>query len=90
MVAAGLPHTDLLKVGHHGSLSSSTPEFLAALRPEWGVLSCGKRNFYGHPRPATLDHLEAAHIQTMRTDLTGEADFLLDGSRVLRAGGSPP
>ncbi len=90
MVAAGLPHTGLLKVGHHGSLSSSTPEFLAALRPEWSVVSCGKRNFYGHPRPATLDHLEAAHIQTMRTDLTGEADFLLDGSRVLRAGGSSP
>ncbi len=90
MVAAGLPHTDLLKVGHHGSLSSSTPEFLAALKPEWAVISCGKRNFYGHPRPATLDHLEAARIRTARTDLTGEADFLLDGSRVVEGAGFSP
>ncbi len=83
MVAAGLPHTDLLKVGHHGSLSSTIPPFLAALSPAYGAISCGRRNFYGHPRPATLDHLEAAHVRTFRTDTLGEADFLLDGHRVL-------
>ncbi len=83
MVAAGLPHTDLLKVGHHGSLSSSTPAFLAALSPEWGAVSCGRRNFYGHPRLATLERLEQDHIRTLRTDTVGEADFLLDGSGVV-------
>ncbi len=83
MVAAGLPHTDLLKVGHHGSLSSTIPQFLAALSPAFGAISCGRHNFYGHPRPATLDHLQAAHIRTFRTDTLGEADFLLDGHGVL-------
>ncbi len=83
MVAAGLPHTDVLKVGHHGSLSSSTPAFLAALTPEWGAISCGRRNFYGHPKGATLEHLQTAHIRTLRTDTLGEADFLLDGAHVV-------
>ncbi len=83
MLAAGLPHTDLLKVGHHGSLSSSMPAFLAALSPEWGAVSCGRRNFYGHPKAATLAHLGQAHIRTLRTDTLGEADFLLDGAHVV-------
>ncbi len=83
MLAAGLPRTTLLKVGHHGSLSSSTPAFLAALSPEWGAISCGRRNFYGHPKEATLAHLGEAHIRTFRTDTLGEADFLLDGAHVV-------
>ena len=82
MLKAGLSHTDLLKVGHHGSNSSTIPPFLAALSPEYGLISCGRRNFYGHPRPATLDKLEQARVQTMRTDTLGEADVFLDGTRV--------
>ncbi len=82
MVSAGLPHTDLLKVGHHGSLTSTTPEFLAALTPRYGAISAGRRNLYRLPRPATLDKLEAAHVQTFRTDALGESDFFLDGTRV--------
>ena len=82
MVSAGLRHADLLKVGHHGSMSSSTPPFLAALSPQDAVISCGRRNFYGHPRPATLDKLQASRIHTFRTDLTGEADFFLDGKHL--------
>jgi competence protein ComEC len=76
-------HVDLLKVGHHGSLSSTTPAFLAAVSPEYGAISCGLRNFYGHPRPATLDKLQGAQVQTFRTDTLGEADFYLDGSHVV-------
>ncbi len=85
MLRAGLPHTDLLKVGHHGSLSSSIPPFLAALGPGYGAISCGRRNFYGHPKPATLDKLQAAHVRTFRTDTLGETDFFLDGKRVTAA-----
>jgi competence protein ComEC len=82
MVRAGLAHADLLKVGHHGSLSSSTPAFLAALTPQEAVISCGRRNFYGHPKPATLDKLQGAGVLTFRTDLTGEIDFMLDGKHL--------
>ncbi len=82
MVEAGLPHTDLLKVGHHGSLSSTTPAFLAALTPRYGAISCGRRNFYGHPKEVTLEKLEAAHVQTLRTDTLGEADFFMDGAHI--------
>ena len=82
MLQAGLAHTDLLKVGHHGSNSSTIPPFLAALSPEYGLISCGRRNFYGHPRPATLDKLQAAHVQTTRTDTLGESDVYLDGAHV--------
>jgi len=85
MLSAGLPHTDVLKVGHHGSLSSTTPAFLAALTPGYGAISCGRLNFYGHPKETTLEKLEGAHVQTFRTDTLGEADFLLDGTHVMAA-----
>ena len=45
----GLEST-LLKVGHHGSLTSTSPEFLARVTPQWAVISCGLHNRYGHPR----------------------------------------
>jgi competence protein ComEC len=84
MLQAGGPgHVDLLKVGHHGSLSSTTPAFLAAVSPEYGAISCGLRNFYGHPRSGTLEKLERAQVQTFRTDTVGETDFYLDGSHVV-------
>ena len=82
MLAAGVPHTDLLKVGHHGSLSSTIPPFLAALSPRYGAISCGRRNFYGHPKAATIEKLQAARVETFRTDLLGESDFALNGHGV--------
>jgi len=54
MIAApSLPST-LLKVGHHGSLTSTRPEFLARVAPQWAVISCGLHNRYGHPRQPVL------------------------------------
>ncbi len=82
MVQAGLEHADVLKVGHHGSLTSTTPEFLAALAPKYGAISCGRRNFYGHPKMGTLEKLQAAGVRTYRTDTLGESEFFLDGERV--------
>jgi competence protein ComEC len=72
----------LLKVGHHGSRTSTTEGFLERVSPQWAVISCGLHNRYGHPAPQTLADLEAAHVRTMRTDLHGAACFLLDGRNV--------
>ena len=69
----------LLKVGHHGSITSTRPEFLARVAPRWAVISCGLRNRYGHPRKEVLEELQSAHIRTFRTDMNGATCFVLDG-----------
>jgi competence protein ComEC len=69
----------LLKVGHHGSLTSTRPEFLARVAPAWAVISCGRRNRFGHPRPEILAELQAAHTRTFRTDLDGATCLFLNG-----------
>jgi competence protein ComEC len=74
----GLAST-LLKVGHHGSLTSTRPEFLARVHPEWAVISCGLRNRYGHPREEVLEELEAAKVGTFSTDINGATCFRFDG-----------
>ncbi len=77
----GLSST-LLKVGHHGSNTSTRPEFLARVAPQWAVISCGLRNRYGHPRPEVLEELQAAHVRTFSTDIDGAVCFRLDGKSV--------
>jgi competence protein ComEC len=72
----------LLKVGHHGSLTSTTPGFLARVSPQWAVISSGPRNRYGHPRSEILSELERAHARTYRTDINGASCFVLDGKNV--------
>jgi competence protein ComEC len=75
----GLAST-LLKVGHHGSITSTHPEFLARVHPECAVISCGLRNRYGHPRIEVLKALEVAQIRTFSTDINGAACFRLNGN----------
>jgi competence protein ComEC len=70
----------LLKVGHHGSITSTRPEFLARVAPQWAVISCGLHNRYGHPRQEVLEELQAAQIHTLRTDMNGVSCFLLNGT----------
>jgi competence protein ComEC len=82
MLAEGGLHSDFLKVGHHGSRTSTTPDFLAAVSPSWAAISVGRRNFYGHPRPEVLDELQSAHARTYRTDLLGLSTFYFDGKSV--------
>jgi competence protein ComEC len=77
----GLAST-LLKVGHHGSATSTRPEFLARVAPQWAVISCGLHNRYGHPRPEVLNSLEAAQVRTYSTDINGATCFALDGKSV--------
>jgi competence protein ComEC len=71
--------SNLLKVGHHGSITSTRPEFLARVAPQWAVISCGLRNRYGHPRMEVLQALEAARVRTFSTDINGASCFRLDG-----------
>ena len=70
----------LLKVGHHGSNTSTQPAFLARVAPQWAVISCGAHNRYGHPREDVLEELQAAHVRTYITAVNGVTCFRLDGS----------
>ena len=81
LAESGLQST-LLKIGHHGSITSTRPEFLARVAPQWAVISCGLRNRYGHPRPEVLAELQSAHIRTFSTDVNGATCFRLDGKSV--------
>jgi competence protein ComEC len=74
----GLAST-LLKVGHHGSVSSTQPEFLARVSPRWAIISCGRHNRYGHPRAEVLAELQSAKVRTYGTDINGATCFRLDG-----------
>ncbi len=76
------PQADLLKVAHHGSATSTTPELLEAVHPRFGVISVGFRSSFGHPRPEVLARLEAARVVTYRTDTQGAVSFFLDGHSV--------
>jgi competence protein ComEC len=60
---------DILKVGHHGSRSSSTPAFLDSVCPRLAVISCGRHNHFGHPHAETLRALAERHVRVLRTDL---------------------
>lgn len=73
---------DVLKVGHHGSDSSTTPEFLAAVSPKYAVISVGKDNDYGHPSPDVLTRLSAAGIEVFRTDEAGTVVTTSDGTKI--------
>lgn len=68
---ADLPDVELLVAGHHGGADSTTPELLAAVRPELAVLSVGAHNPYGHPAADTLLRLDEAGAEIYRTDLHG-------------------
>jgi len=67
----------LLKVGHHGSRTSTTPEFLALVAPQDAVISVGRNNTFGHPRPEIIQRLVDAHARVFRTDQFGLTTFLL-------------
>jgi competence protein ComEC len=75
-----LAPVDVLKVGHHGSTSSTTPAFLAAVRPSVAVISSGEGNEYGHPAPETLATLATSPDTAVhRTDVEGDVEVETDG-----------
>ena len=71
--------SDVLKVGHHGSKTSTGQALLAAVRPKIAVVSAGRRNRYGHPAQAVLDRLGLPDIRIYRTDRDGDVSFVSDG-----------
>ena len=72
----------ILKVGHHGSRTSTSQAFLDAARPAAALISAGRGNFYGHPSPVVLARLRAAGVETFRTDWDGQIDLVTDGRQV--------
>jgi competence protein ComEC len=73
-------NSDILKVGHHGSTTSTSSDFLNAVSPRYAIISVGEDNDYGHPHRETLDQLNAAGIAVYRTDLNGTITINSDGS----------
>jgi competence protein ComEC len=72
-------HADVLKVGHHGSAYSSSPEFIAAVHPRYAIISVGRHNLFGHPAPSTLETLQRFGVRIYRTDENGASTILGDG-----------
>ncbi len=73
--------SDFLKVGHHGSKTSTSSEFLRHVRPRLATMSCGVRNRFGHPHPNAMAALAAAGVTALRLDQTGSITWVTDGSR---------
>lgn len=73
---------DVLKVGHHGSSSSTSLAFLKTVSPKYAVISAGKGNKYDHPHSETLTKLAAAGVQVFRTDLMGTIVATSDGENI--------
>ena len=82
IIANGDIASTLLKIGHHGSATSTNPDFLRAVNPKFAIISVGSQNHYGHPRMETLEKLSNAHIRTYRTDTMGATSFYLDGKGI--------
>lgn len=82
LIAHGDLRADVLKVGHHGSRTSSSAAFIAAVAPSEAVISVGSRNRFGHPNPATVTTLSDAHVETWRTDRDGEIEIETDGENL--------
>ncbi len=70
---------DMLKVGHHGSAYSSSPEFIAAVHPRYAIISVGRHNLFGHPAPSTIETLQFAGVAIFRTDESGAITVTTSG-----------
>ena len=75
-----LKYIDVLKVGHHGSKTSSSKTFIDEINPKYSVISVGKNNRYGHPNKEVLDNLEYSMIY--RTDQDGSIMFKIKNDKL--------
>jgi competence protein ComEC len=75
--------TRILKVGHHGSRTSTSQALLDAWRPEIALISCGRGNPFGHPAPEVLSRLRASGATVYRTDQDGQITLDTDGHQVV-------
>ena len=74
---------DVLVVGHHGSETSSTYDFVSSVRPSYAIISCGADNKYGHPHAVTLNTLESLGAKIYRTDISGNVVIGTDGKKTI-------
>ncbi|WP_353948024.1 DNA internalization-related competence protein ComEC/Rec2 [Sporolactobacillus sp. Y61] len=77
-------HVDILKLGHHGSRTSTSELLLQSVRPSVGIVSAGKNNRYGHPHAEVLDKLNKYNMRTLRTDRDGAIRFFFNDRQILR------
>ena len=77
-----LLHADVLKVGHHGSKTSTSPDFLDAVAPSIAIISAGFENSFGHPHPTVLTRLVQHHAAILRTDQDGLVTVSSDGHKL--------
>ena len=75
-----LPEMDILKVGHHGSKTSSSKNFVDAIKPKYSLISCGKDNKFGHPNSSVLDTLKDSNVY--RTDKDGSVTFKIKNKKL--------
>ena len=76
-----LKDIDFLKVGHHGSKTSSSEGFIDVINPKYAIISVGKNNWYGHPNQEVLNTLEQSRIY--RTDLDGSIMFKIKNKQLI-------
>ena len=72
----------VLKCGHHGSANATGEELLEAFHPSFGIISCGRRNRYGHPSPEVLSRLGEAGVTVLDTRTGGALTFWTDGKKL--------
>lgn len=82
LINSGNLDADVLKVGHHGSSTSSHQNFLDAVSPRYAVISCGEGNSYGHPHDEVLNRLENMQTKLYRTDQNGTVMAVSDGQNL--------
>ena len=75
-----MPDIDILKVGHHGSKTSSSKRFINETNPNYSIISVGKNNRYGHPNKEVLDNLNNSKVY--RTDLDGSIMFKIKNDKL--------
>ncbi|MBP9111238.1 MAG: ComEC/Rec2 family competence protein [Polyangiaceae bacterium] len=75
-------HCDVLKVGHHGSRTSTTPAWLAAVSPSIAAISAGRHNRFGHPHPTTLETLRGGGVRVLQTNVQGQIRIVSDGLNI--------
>lgn len=74
--------SDILKVAHHGSKTSSITEFIEKIKPKYAIIGVGEDNKFGHPSDSTIQNLEKANIRIHRTDKMGEIEMKTNGKEI--------
>lgn len=74
--------SDILKVAHHGSKTSSITEFIEKIKPKYAIIGVGEDNKFGHPSDSTIQNLEKENIRIYRTDKMGEIEMKTNGKEI--------